>query len=267
MQRRVEQLDRRGRGAALRRRRGPRRERRGAARAASTRSCWRPARACRATCRSPAASWTASTSRWTTSTRATAGSRGASAPRRPSPGARSRRRAQISAAGKDVVVIGGGDTGADCVGNAVREGARSIVQLELAARAAAAPPRRPHAVAAVADQVPPQLRDGGGRSEGVGEQDYSVATTHFRGDGSGRVAACRSPRPSPRRRSTPLAGHRARAPGPAGAAGDGLPAPRAGAARPSSGSSRTRAATSSRAATRPPLTASSRPATPAAGSR
>src|SRR5437588_9957480 len=38
---------------------------------------------------------------------------------------------QISAAGADVVVIGGGDTGADCVGNALREGARSITQLEL----------------------------------------------------------------------------------------------------------------------------------------
>ena len=41
------------------------------------------------------------------------------------------------AAGKDVVVIGGGDTGADCVGNALREGARSIVAARAAARAAA----------------------------------------------------------------------------------------------------------------------------------
>ncbi len=40
---------------------------------------------------------------------------------------------EITAAGKDVVVIGGGDTGADCVGNALREEARSIVQLELLA--------------------------------------------------------------------------------------------------------------------------------------
>src|SRR5665811_345531 len=37
----------------------------------------------------------------------------------------------ISAAGKHVVVIGGGDTGADCVGNSLREGALSITQLEL----------------------------------------------------------------------------------------------------------------------------------------
>ena len=51
--------------------------------------------------------------------------------RRPSVAAARRSTRQITAAGKDVVVIGGGDTGADCVGNALREGARSIVQLEL----------------------------------------------------------------------------------------------------------------------------------------
>jgi glutamate synthase (NADPH) small chain len=95
----------------------------------------------------------------------------------------------ISAADKNVVVIGGGDTGADCVGNALREGARSIVQLELLPEP---PPKRPD------DRTPwPQwplkyrmsyameeaLR------EGVGEQDYSIATTHLSGDGDGGVAA------------------------------------------------------------------------------
>ncbi len=39
--------------------------------------------------------------------------------------------AQISAAGKDVVVIGGGDTGTDCVGTSVRHGCKSLVQLEI----------------------------------------------------------------------------------------------------------------------------------------
>ncbi|MDW8309982.1 MAG: glutamate synthase subunit beta, partial [Verrucomicrobiales bacterium] len=39
--------------------------------------------------------------------------------------------AMISAAGKDVVVIGGGDTGTDCVATAVRQGCRSLVQLEI----------------------------------------------------------------------------------------------------------------------------------------
>jgi len=42
--------------------------------------------------------------------------------------------APIDAAGKDVLVIGGGDTGTDCVGTAIRQGARSVRQLELLAR-------------------------------------------------------------------------------------------------------------------------------------
>ena len=42
--------------------------------------------------------------------------------------------AQISAAGKDVVVIGGGDTGTDCVGTSVRHGCKSLVQLEIMAQ-------------------------------------------------------------------------------------------------------------------------------------
>lgn len=37
----------------------------------------------------------------------------------------------LSAAGKDVVVLGGGDTGSDCLGTALRQGARSVLQLEL----------------------------------------------------------------------------------------------------------------------------------------
>jgi glutamate synthase (NADPH/NADH) small chain len=40
----------------------------------------------------------------------------------------------IHARGKDVVVIGGGDTGTDCVGTAIRQGCRSLVQLEIMAR-------------------------------------------------------------------------------------------------------------------------------------
>src|SRR6185312_11386131 len=37
----------------------------------------------------------------------------------------------ISAAGKDVIIIGGGDTGADCYGTALRQGARSVRQLDI----------------------------------------------------------------------------------------------------------------------------------------
>ena len=38
---------------------------------------------------------------------------------------------QITAAGKHVIVIGGGDTGADCIGTAHRQGARSVTSLEI----------------------------------------------------------------------------------------------------------------------------------------
>jgi glutamate synthase (NADPH/NADH) small chain len=41
---------------------------------------------------------------------------------------------QILATGKDVIVIGGGDTGADCIGTALRQGARSVTSLEIMPR-------------------------------------------------------------------------------------------------------------------------------------
>ncbi|MGO9488394.1 MAG: glutamate synthase subunit beta [Solirubrobacteraceae bacterium] len=95
---------------------------------------------------------------------------------------------EITARGKDVVVIGGGDTGADCVGNALREGARSIVQLELLSEP---PPHRPDERTpwplwpakyrlSYAMEEAQELR--------VGEQDYSIATTAFRGDDAGGLA-------------------------------------------------------------------------------
>jgi glutamate synthase (NADPH) small chain len=98
---------------------------------------------------------------------------------------------EITAAGKDVVVIGGGDTGADCVGNSLREGARSIVQLELLAEPPAHRPddRTPW------PQWPLKYRLSYAMEEakklGLGEQDYSVATTTFSDDGSGAVAGLR----------------------------------------------------------------------------
>ena len=104
--------------------------------------------------------------------------------------------------GKDVVVIGGGDTGADCVGNALREGARSIVQLELLPEPPAQRPDEPHPVAAVAAEVPPQLRDGGGQARpgGAGLLGDDDA---FLDDGRGACAAlriARGRRPSRRSR-------------------------------------------------------------------
>ena len=89
----------------------------------------------------------------------------------------------ISAAGRNVVVIGGGDTGADCVGQAVREGAASVVQLEIVPEP---PPRRSD------DRTPwplwpNKLRLSYAMTEaqraGRGELDFSVVTTRIRGDG------------------------------------------------------------------------------------
>jgi len=89
----------------------------------------------------------------------------------------------ISAAGKDVVVIGGGDTGADCVGQAIREGARSVLQLELVPEP---PVSRPD------DRTPWPLWPNKMRlsyamkevqAAGRGELDFSVVTTRLTGEG------------------------------------------------------------------------------------
>jgi glutamate synthase (NADPH) small chain len=96
--------------------------------------------------------------------------------------------APISAQGRDVVVIGGGDTGADCVGNALRESARSITQLELLPEP---PATRPDSLTPW-PQWPLKYRLSYAMEEAksaqLGEQDYSVTTTLLRDDGSGAVA-------------------------------------------------------------------------------
>jgi glutamate synthase (NADPH) small chain len=95
----------------------------------------------------------------------------------------------ITAAGKHVVVIGGGDTGADCVGNALREGAVSIVQLELLPEPPAHRPddRTPWPEWPLKYRLSYAMEEA--REEGVGEQDYAVTTTRFSGDADSGVAA------------------------------------------------------------------------------
>jgi glutamate synthase (NADPH/NADH) small chain len=81
---------------------------------------------------------------------------------------------EINAAGKRVIVIGGGDTGSDCVGTALRQGALSVQQLELLPRP---PETRP------ANNPWPQwpliLRTSSSHLEG-GQRDWSVNTTRFK---------------------------------------------------------------------------------------
>ena len=89
----------------------------------------------------------------------------------------------ISAEGKHVIIIGGGDTGADCLGTAHRQRARSVTQLELL-------PMPP--MTRAADNPWPQwpniFRVSTAHEEG-GERLYSVNTLRFVGDDRGRVRA------------------------------------------------------------------------------
>ncbi len=111
----------------------------------------------------------------------------------------------ITAAGKDVVVIGGGDTGADCVGNALREGARSIVQLELLSEPPAQRPddRTPWPEWPAKYRLSYAMEEA--RELHVGEQDYSVATNAFRGE-DGRVSALQIAEAEPAPPFTAVAG-------------------------------------------------------------
>jgi glutamate synthase (NADPH/NADH) small chain len=88
----------------------------------------------------------------------------------------------ITAAGKHVVVIGGGDTGADCVGTAHRQGAASVTQLEIMPR----PGDERNAVAQPWPTFPMLYKVTSAHEEG-GERVYSVNTTHFEGDEDGNV--------------------------------------------------------------------------------
>jgi len=94
----------------------------------------------------------------------------------------------IDAAGKAVVIIGGGDTGADCLGTAHRQGARSVHQLEILPE--------PPIVRSEEDPWPtwPRiLRTYPAHEEG-GERLFSVSTAELVGDDTGQVRALRADR-------------------------------------------------------------------------
>jgi glutamate synthase (NADPH/NADH) small chain len=89
----------------------------------------------------------------------------------------------INAEGKDVVVIGGGDTGADCVGTSHRQGAKSVTQLEIMPK-----PPESRSDANPWPTYPMIYRVSSAHEEG-GERLYSVNTQEFLADSSGAVRA------------------------------------------------------------------------------
>jgi len=107
---------------------------------------------------------------------------------------------QILATGKRVVIIGGGDTGADCLGTSHRQKALSVHQFELlpmppAERA----PQTPWPL------WPMQLRIESSHEEG-GIREWSVSTTHFTGDAEGNVRQLHAVRVGPPPKFEPIPG-------------------------------------------------------------
>jgi glutamate synthase (NADPH/NADH) small chain len=90
---------------------------------------------------------------------------------------------QILARGKDVVVIGGGDTGSDCVGTSNRQGAKSVTQFELLAQ----PPEHENRPLTW-PYWPIKLRTSSSHEEGA-NRDWAVTTKSFNDDGHGNVAS------------------------------------------------------------------------------
>ncbi|MFC6153245.1 glutamate synthase subunit beta [Nocardioides yefusunii] len=92
---------------------------------------------------------------------------------------------QIRATDKHVVIIGGGDTGADCLGTSIRHGAASVTQLEIMPQ-----PTEDRPAGQPWPTYPMIYRVSSAHEEG-GERVYSVNTTEFVGDENGNVKALR----------------------------------------------------------------------------
>ena len=89
----------------------------------------------------------------------------------------------INAQGKNVVILGGGDTGADCLGTAIRQGAQSITQIEIMPRPTdERPSTQPW-------PMYPMIYRISSAHEEAGERLYSISTENFVGDSDGKLAA------------------------------------------------------------------------------
>jgi glutamate synthase (NADPH/NADH) small chain len=87
----------------------------------------------------------------------------------------------INAAGKDVVILGGGDTGADCLGTAIRQGAKSVTQLEIMPRPTGErPSNQPW-------PTYPMIYRISSAHEEAGDRIYSVSTQEFVKDKAGNL--------------------------------------------------------------------------------
>jgi len=105
---------------------------------------------------------------------------------------------QILATGKRVVIIGGGDTGADCLGTCHRQKAQSVLQFEIMPM----PPEERHATTPW-PLWPLQLRTESAHEEG-GRRDWAVGTTKFTGDSEGNVKQLHAARVGPPPKFEPI---------------------------------------------------------------
>ncbi len=94
---------------------------------------------------------------------------------------------QIKASGKHVVIIGGGDTGSDCLGTSNRQGAASVANFEVVKR----PPEHAN-IPLIWPYWPMKLRTSSSHEEGC-QRDWSVATKEFIGD-NGKVSKLKAVR-------------------------------------------------------------------------
>jgi glutamate synthase (NADPH/NADH) small chain len=97
---------------------------------------------------------------------------------------------EILATGKDVVVIGGGDTGSDCVGTSIRQGARSVTQIEIMPRP---PEGRTLQTPWPVHPGPRMFSTSSSQAEGA-ERDWAVLSKEFLADPSGSLRAIRAVR-------------------------------------------------------------------------
>ena len=106
----------------------------------------------------------------------------------------------ILAEGKRVVIIGGGDTGADCLGTSLRQGPMSVHQFEIMPK----PPEQ-RAASTPWPLWPLQLRTESAHEEG-GIRDWSINSVKFTGDENGNVKQLHAVRVGPPPKFEPIAG-------------------------------------------------------------